>query len=63
MVRRMVEIHGPGLVYTETSPEHQGAAGGDPAEGLRLLGCFQGDLNAAGCGSLSTQLTAYFQHK
>ena len=63
MVRRVVEIHGPGLVYIETSPEHQEAAGGDLAEGLRLLRCFQGDLNAAGCGTLTTQPTAYFQHK
>lgn len=40
------------------SPEHWGTAGGDMAEGL--LRCL---LKATGCGSLTTQPTAYFQHK
>lgn len=50
---------GPTVLLPWPEPWVPGGSRGDLAEGL--LRCLQAELKA--CGSLTTQLTAYFQHK
>lgn len=52
--------HGAAAVVRALST---GGSRGDPTEELWLLECLQGELKATGCGSLTTQLVASFQHK